>query len=97
MYSKKGPKWYHICFFAPLVLVLVTIVTMLLWNWLVPVIFNGPAITFWQALGLLMLSKILFTGIGRCGDKHHPPHPPWHEKFKQKIEEKMPPVEPDVS
>ncbi len=31
-------------------------VTMLLWNWLVPPIFNGPAITFLQALGLLALA-----------------------------------------
>jgi hypothetical protein len=38
---------------------------MLLWNWLVPSLFNGPVITFWQALGLLALSKILFFGFGR--------------------------------
>jgi hypothetical protein len=41
--------------------------TMLLWNWLVPTIFNGPVITFWQALGILLLSKILFG----FGGKHH--------------------------
>ena len=39
-------------------------VTMLLWNWLVPALFNGPVITFWQTLGLLLLSKILFGGMG---------------------------------
>lgn len=37
-------------------------VTMLLWNWLVPTLFSGPIITYWQALGLLVLSKLLFSG-----------------------------------
>ena len=39
-------------------------ITFLLWNWLVPVLFNGPIISYWQALGLLTLTKILFFGIG---------------------------------
>jgi hypothetical protein len=33
---------------------------MLLWNWLMPVIFELPEITFWQAIGLNFLSTILF-------------------------------------
>jgi membrane protein required for beta-lactamase induction len=33
---------------------------MLLWNWLMPVIFGLPEITFWQAIGLNFLSTILF-------------------------------------
>jgi hypothetical protein len=33
---------------------------MLLWNWLMPVIFNLPEISFWQAIGLNILSSILF-------------------------------------
>lgn len=37
-----------------------TLAVMLLWNWLMPVIFGLTTITFWQALGLLALSKILF-------------------------------------
>ncbi|MFN8259389.1 MAG: hypothetical protein U0X41_00470 [Chitinophagales bacterium] len=41
--------------------------TMYLWNWLVPLLFHGPVITFLQALGLLVLSKILFGGFGRGG------------------------------
>ena len=38
-------------------------VTMLLWNWLVPVIFGLGTITFWQALGLIILIKLVFVGI----------------------------------
>lgn len=41
-----------------------------LWNWLMPHIFGWRAITYWQALGILILSKILFGGPrpgGRMG------------------------------
>jgi hypothetical protein len=33
---------------------------MLLWNWLMPTIFGLPIITFWQAVGLNLLSTIIF-------------------------------------
>jgi hypothetical protein len=33
--------------------------TMSLWNWLVPSLFNGPVLNFWQTAGLFLLSKIL--------------------------------------
>jgi hypothetical protein len=33
---------------------------MLLWNWLMPNVFGLPEITFWQAIGLNLLSTILF-------------------------------------
>ena len=33
---------------------------MLLWNWLMPVLFKLPEITLWQAIGLNLLSTILF-------------------------------------
>ena len=36
--------------------------TMLLWNALIPALFNGPSLTFGQALGLLILSHILLRG-----------------------------------
>ena len=38
-----------------------------LWNWLMPAIFGLRTITFVQALGLLVLSKILFGGFHRHG------------------------------
>ena len=37
-------------------------VVMLLWNWLAPTLFGLRQITFWQALGLLALCRILFGG-----------------------------------
>jgi len=43
-------------------------VVMWLWNWLMPALFGLHAIGYWQALGLLVLSKILFSGFrGRPG------------------------------
>jgi hypothetical protein len=39
-----------------------------LWNWLLPMLFGVHTITFWQALGLMLLSRILF---GRWGHGHH--------------------------
>ncbi len=38
-----------------------------LWNWLLPPIFGWRQITFWQALGLLALCRILFGGLGPVG------------------------------
>lgn len=47
------------------VLALLGGLTQALWNWLIPDLFGGPAVSFWQALGLLALSKILFFTFGR--------------------------------
>src|SRR2546429_1443972 len=45
---------------------------MSLWNWLVPSLFHGPAVRYWQAVGLLLLSRILFGGVrGRGGWRGH--------------------------
>ena len=38
-----------------------------LWNWLLPAIFGWREITFWQALGMLALCRILFGGFGLHG------------------------------
>jgi hypothetical protein len=40
--------------------ILLALPLQLLWNWLMPTIFDLPMITFWQALGLNMLAGILF-------------------------------------
>jgi len=37
-------------------------VTMLLWNALMPVIFGLPVISFWQAVGLMILGSFIFGG-----------------------------------
>ncbi|MCF8381723.1 MAG: ACBP60 family protein [Bacteroidales bacterium] len=63
-------------------------VTMSLWNWLVPELFNGPEIGYWQTAGLFILSKILFAGIS---PKHHHPSKTdnvWRRKYLEKCREK---------
>lgn len=57
----------------------VTFAVMLLWNWLMPLIFGIIVITFWQALGLLALSKILFGGSA-----HRSSHS-WHNREQEKL------------
>ena len=83
-----------------LAIVAFTFVTMWLWNWLIPDLFNGPVISFWQTLGLLTLSKILFSGFGKKGhnggghwkgywkEKWHTMTPEEKERFKRKLKDK---------
>jgi hypothetical protein len=59
---KKALKFV---FFAALFVAVAVFVTQSLWNWLVPSLFHGPLISFSQTLGLLVLSRILFGGLGR--------------------------------
>ena len=85
-------------------LALFTYVVLLLWNWLVPELFNGPELNYWQTLGIMVLSKILFTGVighGRrpmdyrnsCEDwdhhGHFHPRDYWKKRFKEKMNGKF--------
>ncbi len=36
----------------------------MLWNWLMPEIFGLSVISYWQAFGVVILSKLIFSGIG---------------------------------
>ena len=49
-------------------LIPVTYLVMLLWNAIVPDIFNVGTIGYWQTMGLLVLAKIFF-GFGGGGSK----------------------------
>ena len=53
--------------FAVVAVTVLSAVVMGLWNWLMPTIFEWSVITFWQALGLLVLSRILFGRFGGPG------------------------------
>jgi hypothetical protein len=52
-------------------------VVMLLWNAILPSIIHVEAINFWQALGILVLSKILFSGFRHGDSSGH-----WHSPGK---------------
>jgi len=55
---------------------------MLLWNWLLPTLFGWRQITFWQAIGLLALCRILFGGF-RLGGHGSP-----RSRLRQRMEER---------
>ena len=64
---------------------LFSLLVFLLWNWLMPAIFGLSTITFLQALGLLVLSKILFFGFHRrCGSsRHYRSKEYWKKRFEE--------------
>lgn len=64
--------------------------TMYLWNWLVPSLFGGPVLTFWQTVGLLVLSKILFGGFGKGGHWGRHSGGPWRPYWKEKLQNMSP-------
>ena len=72
--------------FAVMAVIVVGFVTMSLWNWLVPPIFSGPEITFWQALGLLILSRILLGGW-RAGPRGRMP---WRRRMMDRWQQMTP-------
>jgi hypothetical protein len=58
-------------------------VVMGLWNWLVPALFRGPQIGYLQALGLLVLSRLLLGGWrGRGGRHGHWRQRMWRERWE---------------
>lgn len=63
------------------ILAVLGFVAMSLWNWLVPPLFAGPTVTYWQALGLLVLSRLFFVGLRPHG--HGPfAHSCHHERAR---------------
>ena len=59
---------------------LLSFIVMWLWNWLTPALFGWHVITFWQALGILVLSKILFGGFRRGPG----PHTYWRRRMMER-------------
>lgn len=57
--------------FAVIVAVIIGYVVMELWNWLMPSIFDLREITYWESVGMLLLSKILFSGFGHKHESNH--------------------------
>ncbi len=68
-------------YFIPMAIVgmiVFTYLVMVLWNWLMPAVFRLPEITYWQALGILVLSKIIF-GFGGGGGGRYRSRRKWRE------------------
>ena len=57
-----------------------------LWNWLMPPLFGWHTISFWQALGVLVLSRLLFGGLrGPSGRGMH-----WRGRMKDRWQKMTP-------
>jgi hypothetical protein len=62
----RGHRFAHAArfiLFAIVAALALGFIIMHLWNWLMPPVFGLRLIGYWQALGLLVLSKILFGGF----------------------------------
>jgi len=64
-------------------IVLAVFLTMSLWNALIPQLFHGPVLTFWQTAGLFLLSKILLTGV--APGSHNQSRRDWRRKYNDKF------------
>jgi hypothetical protein len=62
---------------------LAVFITMSLWNALIPLLFHGPVLTFWQTAGLFILSKILLSGVAPGG--HNRGRREWRRKYHDKF------------
>jgi hypothetical protein len=77
----------HHRFFRTLKILLIVVIAgavlgfviMHLWNWLMPSLFGLNVITFWQALGLFVLGKLLLGGFHRHGGR-----PRWGRQMRER-------------
>ena len=81
-WAARGVKFFVI---ATVALGVFGLIVMSLWNWLVPPIFGWQPLGFWQALGLLVLSKILFGGFRGPGGSMH-----WRHRMMERWERMTP-------
>jgi hypothetical protein len=79
---RGGRKALMILFFVTAGISLFTFIVMSLWNAILPDVLHVSPINFWQAMGILVLSKILFGGFGGWRHNKHK----WKEKMQNKWE-----------
>ena len=65
-YAKKVIKVIMMVIIFSALFLLAIYVLMRLWNWLMPDLFGLATINYWQALGIMVLAKLLF-GFGGGG------------------------------
>ncbi len=81
-------KLIGILMIAPIAIAALGFIVMLLWNNVLVAVLGVKMITFWQALGLFLLSKILFGGWkGRGGGWRNRQ---WKEEWKAKWQNMTP-------
>ncbi|MEK6335647.1 MAG: hypothetical protein AABM67_11910 [Acidobacteriota bacterium] len=98
----KMSRLKRVLVFAPLAILGMIIFTaiggtivMLLWNWLAPELFGLRLITFWQALGLLALCRILFGGFGLSGGSHRNSRRRMDGRIRERMAERWDQMRPE--
>jgi len=84
--------FFSLPFFIIPIILIVGLIVMLLWNAILPTAIHASTINYWQALGLLILCKILFGGFrGRPRDRRNEMWRgrslQWREKWKNMNDE----------
>ena len=83
-------------FFFPLIPIAAALlfgfVVMLLWNAILPQVVNAAPLSYWQAVGLLVLSRILFGSFFRGGPQFNSGRewrggPSWRRKWTSMSDE----------
>jgi len=100
-------KRWKLIFIAPLAILAMLLfafiggeIVLQLWNWLLPPLFGWRQVTFWQALGLLALCRILFGGWASHGsgrsnfrrrmkDRCEHRTPEERERFRQRMRDRF--------
>lgn len=80
---KHNKRHYWFFLLIPVFLLAAAWIVMLLWNAILPQVVHAGLITYWQAMGLLVLSRILFGGFG-----HHNGHRPHSFRKARELRQK---------
>lgn len=70
MRNRKLSKSKKFIFFIPVVAAIAAAlgyIVMFLWNWILPEVVHAGRLNFWQALGLLVLCRLLFGNFNKGG------------------------------
>lgn len=90
---RRTPKIFHVLKFMALGAIFLTALgfgVRELWNCLIPDLFHGPVVTFWQALGLCLLGKLIFGWHGGGPGKWSQSKEQWRRKMQQRMEHMTP-------
>jgi hypothetical protein len=79
-------KVVKIALFAIVAAAVLGFVVKSLWNALMPPIFGWHMITFWQGIGIFVLSRVLFGGFHRHGGRGNR----WRQRMKDRWEHMTP-------
>jgi len=81
-YVGKGFKIVFFILFGIAIAFLIGYLVMRLWNWLMPELFGLSIVSYWQAVGILILAKIIF-GFGGGNGPGKKDHTKRTSKFKK--------------